>query len=296
MKASTKANGILLLVTIIWGMTFPLMHQAVSVIPAADFVFFRFALAAIPFIPCLFRSAWSEHKTIFFPAFIIGALFNLSYMTQTIGLVTISAARSAFIAGLSVVFVPLLMPFFRMGTPNITDFIGAFLSLIGVYILTGADLHGIGMGDLLSIFSAFIYAVGLLFVQHFSARTHKPALFAFYQIFFPLPFAFCFFSKTNWELFFHPSVLMALLFTGFLATSFVFYLQMRYQGDTTPTKAALIYALEPFFAALFAYLIEREAITYWTIGGGALILVSILLQDIVQFYRGYREASCSSKS
>lgn len=65
-----------------------------------------------------------------------------------------------------------------------------------------------------------------------------------------------------------------------LATALTFYLQTRYQKDTSSTRAGIIYALEPVFAVLFAYLIHDETISAEDFIGGGLMLIAILIAEL----------------
>jgi drug/metabolite transporter (DMT)-like permease len=65
-----------------------------------------------------------------------------------------------------------------------------------------------------------------------------------------------------------------------LATGLAFYMQNRAQQVTTPTRTALIFSLEPFFAVLFAYLILDDALTGKEWFGGCLVLTGILTSEL----------------
>ncbi|MCC2667398.1 MAG: transporter, drug/metabolite exporter family, partial [Gammaproteobacteria bacterium] len=163
---------------------------------------------------------------------------------------------------------------------RLLDFICAAFCLLGIYILTGADLHHLVMGDAWTFLAAVCYALAILFIQKYSQELEKEVnLIAFYQIFFTIPLALAMSGKFTWPVLFNPHVIAAILFCALVATCVVFYLQLNYQKHTTATKAALIYALEPVFAVFFAYFIEGEHPVFFTLLGGAIIMGSILLSD-----------------
>ena len=74
------------------------------------------------------------------------------------------------------------------------------------------------------------------------------------------------------------------MFCAVFATNIVFYLQLRYQKNTSATRAAIIYALEPVFATFFSYFIVHEPITPHTLIGGALIFCSIAINDVLKLF------------
>jgi len=72
----------------------------------------------------------------------------------------------------------------------------------------------------------------------------------------------------------------SVLITSILATAVTFYLQTRFQKDTSSTRAGLIYALEPVFAVIFAYLISHEVLSGQEMIGGVLMLTAILIAEL----------------
>jgi drug/metabolite transporter (DMT)-like permease len=68
--------------------------------------------------------------------------------------------------------------------------------------------------------------------------------------------------------------------TAILSTVVTFYVQARAQQFTTPNRAALIFSLEPLFAALFAYWLLGDLLTIREWVGGSLILAGILVSEI----------------
>ena len=68
--------------------------------------------------------------------------------------------------------------------------------------------------------------------------------------------------------------------TGLLATALVFTFQTWAQQYTTPTRVALIFAMEPVIAAATGVAVagDRLAVHAWL--GAALILAAILLVEL----------------
>jgi drug/metabolite transporter (DMT)-like permease len=77
-----------------------------------------------------------------------------------------------------------------------------------------------------------------------------------------------------------PGVVIALLVTGLLATALAFGVQAWAQQYTTPTRTALIFALEPVFAWITSYLLTGELLSRHGTVGAALILAGILLVEL----------------
>ena len=76
------------------------------------------------------------------------------------------------------------------------------------------------------------------------------------------------------------STAFAILFTGLICTAAAFSIQAWAQQFTPPTHTALIFALEPVFAALTSYVLLGEHLgTRGTIGA-ILILGGILMSEL----------------
>lgn len=271
-------------VTAMWGLTFPLIHTALADINPGLFVVLRLSIAALVIVPFIFFRLTKVSTVLILGCLALALLNTGTYLFQTQGLLTIPASRSAFITGLSVVMVPLFMPFFRpffhSAKPDFMVYLSVAVCLIGLYILTGANLRQLSVGDLWTFGCAVCYALYIIVMQIMSVRERDFALLCFYQIFLCVPFALPFAHAMPVAQLLQWPIITAVVFCAVFATSLSIYLQSRYQRDTTATKTALIFALEPVFATMFAYFLNSSAITLSTVVGGVLILLSIVLRDI----------------
>ena len=69
-------------------------------------------------------------------------------------------------------------------------------------------------------------------------------------------------------------------FMGIVATAGIFSVQTHVQRFTTPTHTALIFSLEPVFAALFGWLLAGEVLGVKEFAGCALILAGMLMAEL----------------
>ena len=76
-------------------------------------------------------------------------------------------------------------------------------------------------------------------------------------------------------------IISALIFCATLATVATFWLQARFQGQTTAQRAALVFALEPVFATAFAWLLLGETIGWIGAFGAVLVLGAVLGVELV---------------
>ena len=115
-----------------------------------------------------------------------------------------------------------------------------------------------------------------MIVQWFTRQNQEALLLAFMQIVSTLPFTAIDLSQVNIVVLCQPVVLMALLYTGIIATVCTLFLQMRFQHQTSPIHAAVIYALMPLFVTLFAALFNHENPAPHTLFGGGVIMLALL--------------------
>lgn len=285
MKSSTKAECYLVLVSAIFGMTFPLLHTALKLITPSQFVFYRFLLSTLFLFPFIQKEFIKTDVFILFGASVFALLNCAAYLFQTIGLETTNASRGAFITGLSVLFVPFFSPFFNLSKPRTIDFLRGAFCLFGLYFLTGSDLDLITSGDFFLLLSAIFFSLIIILVQCLTKRIKDYLLLTFYQIFFTViiisPFIKVEHSYSNWT----GEIWTAILFCSFFATVLSLFIQIRVQQYTTATKSAVIFTLEPVFAYIFNWILNGENLLSWQIFGGVLILVSIVLPDLTSYAR-----------
>ena len=103
---SYQLRGIfaLLVVTLVWGTTFPAMKALTAHVSPAWIVFTRFAIATLLLAPFLLRGARADLRA----GLLLGLLLFFCYVFQVEGLALTSSNRNAFICGLNVLVVPLL--------------------------------------------------------------------------------------------------------------------------------------------------------------------------------------------
>jgi drug/metabolite transporter (DMT)-like permease len=190
------------------------------------------------------------------------------------------SSKSAFITGLFVVMIPPLSFLILRERVRISSIIGVVLAVSGLYLLTRPQGSRFNVGDLFTFFCAVSFSLHVILVQIYTKRYDFYTL-TFIQIvvtvFLSLPFLFAF---ETIKLTYHPYLLLAIVVCAVLATALGLYIQNRMQKETTTVKAALIYVMEPVFAAVFSYLFLAEVLGWWGVLGGALILSGVLCSEL----------------
>jgi drug/metabolite transporter (DMT)-like permease len=276
------------LITICWGITFPLIRMSVQVLTPPQFVMLRFGCALLLLSPLLLyrlnKKGWTVLRDVFPKSFLLGVVSWVSYQTQTLGLQSVEAGRAAFITGTSVVMIPLMSPLFGHGKPDKIDLLAAAVALFGLYLLTDPSGQGVVIGDLWIILCAIFYAVFVHLFQIWIKKNSDAILVTFSQL------LGVFTCSSLLHLTDHSSlprmshqVLLALGICALFATVLATILQTRYQPFLTPEKAALIFSLESVFASIFGYLILGEALNPTGIVGCLLIFGSITGSELYRW-------------
>jgi len=283
-----KADIALVLVTAIWGSTFVVVKNALDAVGPLVFVAVRFWVAGgtLAGLLLLQRRIASRPIPIQARALRAGAFtgffLTLGYVPQTIGLQTTEAAKAAFITGLSVVLVPVLAATLLRKPPTRAATFGVLIATVGLSLLT-LDLNqrlALSSGDLWVLLCAIGFAAHITSTARFAP--HYDVLpFTATQLLTTAALS------TGAALLFErhallppASTLPAIVYMGLIATAFVFGVQTWGQRHTSPTHTALIFALEPVFAALFAVAFAGEILETREWVGGALILLGMIVAEI----------------
>jgi drug/metabolite transporter (DMT)-like permease len=290
MKKQWVADGSLLLVAFIWGATFVLVQNAISFLEPLSFNGVRFSLAGLFLFGWLYLFHRSQLKMVNGKLLISGIFMGFwlfsGYAFQTIGLLYTTSSKAGFITGLSVVLVPLFAFFLLKQKPKANGIIGVLIAAIGLYFLTINGEVSINKGDLLVLLCAVSFGMHIVITGKYSSQ-FPALLLTITQIFTVsiLCIISAFFYE-DWTQMFNAAVLQkaevwsALLITSLLATAFAFLLQTNFQRYTTATRVALIFAMEPVFAALTAYIWANERLTISALFGSLLILLGMILAEL----------------
>lgn len=269
----------LVLCTVIWGGTFPAVKVALSFTTPWIIVAFRFAVAGIIFAVLYRRAAFRVAPVIWLRGAILGFFFFIGFTLQSMGLEYTTTSRSAFITELLVLFTPILYFILYRRLPSRYTLAGAVLVLAGLYYLTSPEgFMDWNYGDWLTLacaaaFSAYIIGVG----AWSNAETRRPlaTLQSLTVALLALPMAF---GKGVYV----PPALdlwLALMYLTLPGTVFVIMLQMRFQPLTTPSRAGVIFALEPVFATAYAFLLALEPFSNRGVFGAVIVTAGVVWSE-----------------
>jgi drug/metabolite transporter (DMT)-like permease len=220
-------------------------------------------------------------KTILY-GIILGLFLFSAFATQTFGLSYTKSSIVAFITGLNVIVVPFLAYFIFKDYISKNVLIATVVAVIGLYLLTMSGALTIGKGELLTLICAFLFALQIIFTGKFSKEVNVFLLVLFQLItvavlslIFSLSLDDVTFNLTYDYVFFK-----AVLITAVFATVYAFLIQTYMQQFTTATKTAIIFAMEPVSASVFAYISVGEVLTNIQLTGAILIVFATVVAEL----------------
>ncbi|MDQ1331092.1 MAG: family transporter [Thermodesulfobacteriota bacterium] len=281
------ADAALLFISIIWGSTFIITKQAIENVPVFSFLTLRFAIASL--LLWIFSSTRINRlsvKTVS-DGFILGTVLFLTFAFQTVGLKDVSASVTAFITGLYVVIVPVLSLIILKKKPDSYLIIGVFLSFAGLTLITLNGKIALSKGEALVLANAFFASFHIVLTDYYSRRNDILLLTAI-QISVVLGFSILtalIFEKSVLLCNYSNQLVFAIFLTGIFATVVAFLVQTGLQQYTTPTKAAIIYGMEPVSSAFFSYFIGAELLTLRQYSGAMIIIFAMIFVEAGSYYR-----------
>lgn len=293
------ADLALLSATPIWGLTFVLVDGVLKLLPPLPLLSIRFGLGAIALLVVTAPRLRQINRQGLWAGLVCGLAMLAGYIFQTWGLTMTTPAKSGFITGLYVVLVPLLAIPLLHKTPGPVALLGVALATLGLALLTlGMDLT-LNPGDWLTFCCALGFALQIVLISRFAV--HIDALvFATVQVCvaaFGLILAWLAGLALGTDpapstvvslLAGEPQALVSLLILGIVATALTTIIQVIAQRYTPATHTALIFTMEPVFAALFSYLLIGEVLSPRALVGGAFILAGMLIANLPRIPLGTR--------
>jgi drug/metabolite transporter (DMT)-like permease len=273
----------LILTTLIWGATFPATKAALAKIPPFSFMCLRFGLGAILAVGIYFLMGGrlKADRELLRMSGIATLFLFAGYVTQTVGLQYTTASNSAFITVLYVIFVPMFLRRFEGRT-----WFSAALALVGLWFLVNPSLD-MNVGDLWTLACAVAFAGHIACMEGYSRRG-EAALFFLWQMMLVtalLAPAMLIEGPTREQLAPTGVLLAGLGVTGGLAT-LAFAVQVWAQRVLPAQQVALVFSLEPVFAAWLSWYFLGEQMSTHDWIGSALILAAVVIGGLTPGERG----------
>jgi drug/metabolite transporter (DMT)-like permease len=301
-KAPPAAILALLVVTIFWGGTFVWMKQGLAAAEAelgagqervgiGVFMALRFGLATL----CLLAVPSARRGltgAVWRGGGWIGGLLFGGFVLQMIGLTEIPPAVSAFLTSLYVLFTAIATASLERRGLRRALIGGVVLATIGAGFIRGRPELAFNLGELATVACAAVFALHILATDRITKRlapmpvtlasfawvtAGSLALTALAMLDEGAPAAGDLIAMTA-----NAAFAVPLLLSSLLATLVALTLMNLYQRRLDPVRAAVLYALEPIWAALFGIACGTDAPTAYLWLGGLLLVAGNLVAELGQ--------------
>jgi drug/metabolite transporter (DMT)-like permease len=306
-----KAVHILVLCTVLWGLSFPTMRSLElmqqNLFPYAGSWFFtslgvmyRFGFAGIVLAVVNLRQLKNTSRLEMEQGIVLAVFGGGGILFQMDGLSYTDASISAFLTQGYCLFIPLWVAVVNRRWPSLKIFLSTVQVVIGVAVLARLDFHSLklGRGELETLIASLLFTGQILCLEQPRYASNRPENFS--TVMFLLMALLCVplvcltapSAAACLRVYASPSA------CGFLAILVVFctlisYTMMnRWQKFVTATEAGLIYSIEPVIASLLALFLPA-IFSWWAginyaneeltvrlfIGGGLITGANLLLQS-----------------
>ena len=288
MPKHLRGIAALLIVTVVWGTTFPAMKDMTGTLTANWIVVSRFALASVLLSPFLWRARRGDVQA----GVLAGLVLFFCYVFQIEGLALTTSNRNAFVCGLNVLVVPLL-GVFAGKAPERRILVALVLALAGLFALCWDGGVAWGRGDTLALLAALCFGSYVKIMEAATRKVERLMTLTAAQI---ATVALC---AAAWLLLrevphgggpeadaywsFIATALRRyapnLIYLGVVATAAIISLQTWGQSHSSANEAAVIYAFEPGCAAIFGYFWLGETMAWTGLLGAALLISGMIVSQ-----------------
>lgn len=281
-----KADLMLLLVTLCWGVSYYLMDICLGEMDPFTLNAYRFLGAFFIAVICSWNKIKTVNKITLKYSILVGIALVFVYIGATFGVKYTSLSNSGFLCALTVIFTPLIARIFLGQKQERKLVVAVIMCFIGIALLTLKDDFSINTanlkGDLLCILCALAYAIDLLLtekaVSHEDVNPYQLGVFQLgvtgvCNLILALILEQPVLPAT-------PEVWGAVIFLSVFCTGVAFVVQPIAQQYTTASHTGIIYALEPVFAAVVAVIFANEILSAKSYFGAFLMMASIFVMEI----------------
>ena len=284
-----RADLIMLLAAAIWGFAFVAQREGMETMGPFLFNAARFFIGSAVLFPLVWylskknktpTNKETSTKKLLIAGTIAGLFLFLASSFQQVGIQYTTAGKAGFITGLYIFFVPLIGIFFGQRTGSGT-WLGAFIAVIGLYLLSINDDFSIARGDLLQLICAVFFAAHILVVGYVAKRMDplKLSLIQYVVSGVLSVFIAIAIEVITWQMIVDTAI--PLLYAGVMSIGVGYTLQVVAQQHAKSSHAAIILGLEGAFAVLGGWLILDENLSTRGLIGCGLMLSGMFLSQLL---------------
>jgi drug/metabolite transporter (DMT)-like permease len=283
-----KVTLALVISTLFWGGSFVFNKIAFREVPPVTFMFLRFSLAMLIMALFCLRRRPVLNRIIVRKGVMVGLALGLANLSFVLGVNGTTVSRAGFLNNLFVLLIPLLSFLVWRERVDRWTLAGIFLALAGLWQLARGGVEGFNRGDLLSTLCALFIAVHIIMVSRI-LRDEDVFLVTLTQFATVAAMGGVLVAvMPAYPCRFGPLSAVALVYCAIFPTIICFTLQNTFQRYTTPTKAGLIYTLDPVWSMLGGVFVLGERLSGREWAGCGLIFAAVILPMAIRRYRERR--------
>lgn len=278
-KLKMASSVTLAIVALVWGTTFAVLKDTLSIVQPFSLMMFRFGFSALLlFVIYIGKIKKAKMKDIKNGS-IIGIFMFLAFYFMIISIKNTTASKVSFIIGAYVLIVPFLAWIINKKRPDKYAVIGAFLATVGLGFLTIEKGVAFNIWDMVAGCCSFFFAAHMIAIEKYG-RDSDPILITVIQftvtagIFIILVGYF-----EGYDFSILPKIKWTLGYLVVISTVISFAIQTIAQRYISSTSTALILTLQSVFGAIFAVWYLNERMTFQMGIGCMLVFVAIVTQE-----------------
>lgn len=270
----------MLAATVIWGAMTVFSKQILAELDIFNMIALRFLIGFAVCLAVFHRRYRGLDRITVRHSAVLGVLLFVSYLFMVWGCKYTSASNAGFMMSLTSVFIPVILRITQHRAPSLRLVASIAVTLIGVGLMCLSRVVRPNIGDLICVGSAFAYSFQMIYTEKY-AHKNDPVVLGTLQLLFVsiLGFLCSFVFESRFILPQSTAGWVQLLYLAVMCGGAGFILQTGAEKRIPSSHASLIYATQPVFVALSAFLLMNESITLRQIVGIVVVFIGVLIVE-----------------
>ncbi len=278
-KVEIIASIVLAVVALVWGTTYAVIKDTLSVVQPFSLMMFRFGFSAF-ILSLMYLKKFKAIKSVDLKrGIIIGIFMFLAFYFLIVSIRFTTASKFSFIVGAYVLIVPFLSWIINKTKLDRYAIVGAILATIGLAFLTMEKGAVFNLWDLVAGCCSFFFAAHMIAIEKYSGDSDPILLTIIQFITTAVLFIILTGVKEGYNFTVLPEIKWTLGYLVIISTIIPFAIQNIVQRYISSISTALILTLQSAFGSIFAVYYLDERMTKQMIIGCLLIFIAIVFQE-----------------
>lgn len=278
-KVEVIASIVLAVVALVWGTTYAVIKDTLSVVQPFSLMMFRFGFSALILSLMYLKKIKIIKGVDLKRGIIIGIFMFLAFYFLIVSIRFTTASKFSFIVGAYVLIVPFLSWVINKTKLDRYAIVGAILATIGLAFLTMERGAVFNLWDLVAGCCSFFFAAHMIAIEKYSGDSDPILLTIIQFITTAVLFIILTGIKEGYDFIVLPEIKWTLGYLVIISTIIPFAIQNIVQRYISSTSTALILTLQSAFGSIFAVYYLDERMTKQMIIGCLLIFIAIVFQE-----------------